>query len=111
MAVVKADAYGHRIDLVLPALAAADMLAVATIDEARAVRRLGNRQPVLLLEGVLDPADLAIAETLRLELTLHHPQQIDMLERYGHAPTPRLWMKVDSGIDRKSTRLNSSHYS
>jgi alanine racemase len=100
MAVVKADAYGHRIDLVLPALAGADMLAVATIDEARAVRRLGNRQPVLLLEGVLDTSDLAIAESLNLELTLHHPQQVLMLERYGHAPTPRLWMKVDSGMHR-----------
>ncbi len=100
MAVVKADAYGHRIDLVLPALGAADMLAVATIDEARAVRRLGNHQPVLLLEGVLDEADLAIADSLKLELTVHHPQQVAMLERYGHAPTPRLWMKVDSGMHR-----------
>jgi len=100
MAVVKADAYGHRIDLVLPALAGADMLAVATIDEARAVRRLGNDQPVLLLEGVIDAADLEIAERLNLELTLHHPHQVQMLEHYGHAPTPRLWMKVDSGMHR-----------
>lgn len=100
IAVVKADAYGHRLDLVLPALAAADMLAVATIDEARAIRRLGNRQPVLLLEGVLDPSDLAIVESLGLELTLHHPDQIGMLERHGRAPTPRLWLKVDSGMHR-----------
>ncbi len=100
MAVVKADAYGHRIDLVLPALADADMLAVATIDEARAVRRLGARHPVLLLEGVLDPADLAIAESLSLELTLHHPEQLAMLQRFGRAPTPRVWLKVDSGMHR-----------
>ncbi|MEE4637380.1 MAG: alanine racemase [Wenzhouxiangella sp.] len=100
MAVVKADAYGHRLDLVLPALAGADLLAVATIDEARAIRRLGNRQPVLLLEGVLDASDLAIVESLTLELTLHHADQIDMLERHGHAPTPRLWLKVDSGMHR-----------
>ncbi|MFP4208821.1 MAG: alanine racemase [Wenzhouxiangella sp.] len=100
MAVVKADAYGHRLDLVLPALAAADMLAVATIDEARAIRRLGNRQAVLLLEGVLAISDLAVVETLGLELTLHHPEQVAMLERYGHAPTRRLWLKVDSGMHR-----------
>ena len=100
MAVVKADAYGHRLDLVLPALADADMLAVATIDEARAIRRLGNRQSILLLEGVLDPSDLTVAESLDLELTLHHPHQVSMLERHGHAPTPRLWLKVDSGMHR-----------
>src|SRR5690625_7507871 len=52
MAVVKADAYGHRIDLCLPALKQADMLAVATLKEARAIRRLGIGLPVVLLEGV-----------------------------------------------------------
>ncbi len=100
MAVVKADAYGHRLDLVLPALDQADMLAVATIDEARAIRRLGSRKAVLLLEGVLEASDLAIVESLGLELTLHHPEQVAMLERFGHAPTPRLWLKVDSGMHR-----------
>ncbi len=100
MAVVKADAYGHRLDLCLPALAQADMLAVATIDEARAVRRLGNRQRVLMLEGVLHASDLAVVETLGLELTIHHASQVEMLEAFGRAPSPRLWLKVDSGMHR-----------
>ncbi|TVS09967.1 MAG: alanine racemase [Wenzhouxiangella sp.] len=100
MAVVKADAYGHRLDLCLPALKKADMLAVATIDEARAIRRLGNRQAVLLLEGVLHGSDLAVVEALGLELTLHHPSQVAMLERLGRSPTPRLWLKVESGMHR-----------
>ena len=100
MAVVKADAYGHRIDLCLPALARADMLAVASIDEARALRRLGNRQRVLLLEGVLHASDLAVVETLGLELTIHHASQIDMLESFGRAPSACLWLKIDSGMHR-----------
>ncbi len=100
MAVVKADAYGHRLDFCLPALAGADMLAVASIDEARAVRRLGNRQRVLLLEGVLHASDLAVVETLGLELTIHHPSQVDMLETFGRAPCACLWLKVDSGMHR-----------
>ena len=100
MAVVKADAYGHRIDLCLPALAKAEMLAVASIDEARAVRRLGNRQRVLLLEGVLHASDLAVVEALGLELTIHHPSQVKMLESFGRAPCACLWLKVDSGMHR-----------
>jgi alanine racemase len=100
MAVVKADAYGHRIDLCLPELAAADMLAVATIEEARAIRRLGNGLPVLLLEGVTDPGDLAVAADLGLELTVHHPHQVDALERFGRAITPRVWLKIDTGMHR-----------
>jgi alanine racemase len=100
MAVVKADAYGHRLDLCLPALKGADMLAVATLEEARAIRRLGNGLPVLLLEGVIHAGDLAVAVELGLELTLHHQAQVQALERFGRSPTPRLWLKVDSGMHR-----------
>jgi alanine racemase len=100
MAVVKADAYGHRIDLCLPALMDADMLAVATIEEARAIRRLGNGLPVLLLEGVTDSGDLAIAADLGLELTIHHRQQVDALARFGRKVTARVWLKIDSGMHR-----------
>jgi len=100
MAVVKADAYGHRIDLCLPPLEFADMLAVATIEEARAIRRLGNGLPVLLLEGVSDHGDLAVAADLGLELTVHHPHQLEALERFGRSPARRLWLKIDTGMHR-----------
>lgn len=108
MAVVKADAYGHRIDLCLPALEGADLLAVATIEEARAIRRLGNGLPVLLLEGVVDYGDLAVAADLGLELTLHHVQQIEALERFGRSPTERLWLKIDTGMHRLGVPTESA---
>ena len=100
MAVVKADAYGHRLDLCLPALERADMLAVATLEEARAVRRLGSGLPVLLLEGVNHPGDLSVATDLGLELTVHHVSQVEALERFGCSPAPRVWLKLDSGMHR-----------
>ncbi|MCC5864566.1 MAG: alanine racemase [Wenzhouxiangella sp.] len=100
MAVVKADAYGHRLDLCLPALADADMLAVATLEEARAIRRLGSSLPVILLEGLIHDGDLSVAADLALELTIHHPAQVEALARFGRAPTPRLWLKLDSGMHR-----------
>ncbi|TVQ41879.1 MAG: alanine racemase [Wenzhouxiangella sp.] len=100
MAVVKADAYGHRLDLCLPALAGADMLAVATLEEARAIRRLGCELPVILLEGLIRDGDLSVAADLGLELTIHHPAQVVALQNFGKAPTPRLWLKLDSGMHR-----------
>lgn len=100
MAVVKADAYGHRIDLCLPALRNADMLAVATIEEARAIRRLGNGLPVLLLEGVSDIGDLTVAAELGLELTCHHAEQVEALARFNRPVSRRIWLKVDSGMHR-----------
>lgn len=108
MAVVKADAYGHRIDLCLPALEHADMLAVATIEEARAIRRLGNGLPVLLLEGVRDYGDLAVAADLGLELTIHHPHQLEALERFGRSPAKRLWLKIDTGMHRLGVPLEAA---
>lgn len=52
---VKCNAYGHSIDVVLPALyeANVDMLAVATIAEAKELRQLGWERPVLLLGSEL----------------------------------------------------------
>jgi len=108
MAVVKADAYGHRIDLCLPALEQADMLAVATIEEARAIRRLGNGLPVLLLEGVNDHGDLAVAADLGLELTVHHRDQLEALEHFGRSPAGRLWLKIDTGMHRLGVPVDAA---
>ena len=100
MAVVKADAYGHRLDLCLPALADVDLLGVATIEEARALRQLGHRGAIVLMEGVIHEADLAVAAELQLELTIHQPEQVEMLERLPVSPAQRLWLKIDSGMHR-----------
>jgi alanine racemase len=52
-AVVKANAYGHGIERVLPALDAADGLALLDLAEAERARAAGWRKPILLLEGSL----------------------------------------------------------
>ena len=50
-AVVKCDAYGHSVDIVLPALneAGVDMLAVAAIEEAEQLKSMECRLPILLM--------------------------------------------------------------
>lgn len=102
MAVVKADAYGHRLEYCLPALSKADMLAVASLEEARAVRALGNGQPILMLEGFTDPGDLPEIRRLGLEVVVHEPGQLEALEQAGpeQIPAPRIWLKLDSGMHR-----------
>jgi len=100
MAVVKADAYGHGLKRCLPALADADMLAVATMDEARAIRALAPRAPVLLLEGIMAPAELEAAALMNLEMVVHHSTQLEWIEASARAPGPRIWLKLDSGMHR-----------
>jgi len=100
MAVVKADAYGHGLRRCLPALRQADLLAVATLDEARAIRTLAPRQPILLLEGVMAAGEIDEVRRLDLEMVVHHPSQLEWLEAARVPTGPRIWLKLDSGMHR-----------
>src|SRR3954451_23703902 len=80
VAVVKANAYGHGAARVLPALAAADMLGVACIEEALALREAGTARPILLLEGAFEADELPSCARLGLEVVVHEPGQLRMLE-------------------------------
>ncbi|MEX0900255.1 MAG: alanine racemase [Gammaproteobacteria bacterium] len=100
LAVVKANAYGHGIPGAVRALSSADALAVACIDEAVAIRDADCDAPVVLLEGVFEAAELALAARHRCELVVHDPWQIDAL---ANAPEPyafTVWLKIDTGMNR-----------
>src|SRR3954463_8412535 len=81
LAVVKANAYGHGLQRVLPALADADGLALIELDAALALRTSGYSRTVLLLEGFFDPSDLGAIAKHRLQVVLHDAEQIRMLEQ------------------------------
>ena len=58
LAVVKANAYGHGLTRVLPALSAADGLALLELDAAVALREHHYARRILLLEGFFDSQEL-----------------------------------------------------
>ena len=64
MAVVKADAYGHDTEIVIPALLSTgvDSFAVSNIDEAEELRRLGVKYPILILGYTPPEAAFRLAE-------------------------------------------------
>jgi len=99
-AVVKANAYGHGMAPVATTLEAADGLAVARVEEGVRLREAGITRPILVLEGVLFEDELAVARKLGLELALHQPGQIALLERTRTARPLRVWVKVDTGMHR-----------
>jgi len=108
MAVIKADAYGHGLKHCLPALADADMLAVATMDEARAVRALAPRAPILLLQGVTSPVELEVVQRLGLEMVVHHAGQLEWIEESGSRAGARFWLKLDTGMHRLGFPLHQA---
>ncbi len=101
MAVVKADAYGHGLERVAHALSDADAFGVAMLEDARRLRSFGLVQPILLLSGFNDAADLPEVRALGLEVAVHHASQLDILAQAGNDGAPiRCWLKVDSGMHR-----------
>lgn len=100
MAVIKANAYGHGLVGTAHALRDADAFAVARVEEAVALREAGLQNPVVLLEGVLAAAQLPLAASLGLQLVVHSPEQLEMLEAAQLSSPIEAWLKLDTGMNR-----------
>jgi alanine racemase len=99
-AIVKANAYGHGIEHVFEGLRGADGFALLDLEEARRVRALGWRGPILLLEGVFELRDLELCSRLELWHTVHCDEQIDMLAMHKTSVPHRVFLKMNSGMNR-----------
>jgi alanine racemase len=99
-AVVKADAYGHGLVRVAQALAAADGYALLDLNEAVRLREAGVSKPLLLLEGVFQPADLQIVDRYGLTTVVHDVDQILMLERARLSSQIAVCLKLNTGLNR-----------
>src|SRR5205814_2299905 len=80
-AVVKANAYGHGLARAARALAAADGLALIELEAALELRRLGERRPILLLQGFFSPDELEPIAAHGLTAVVHDAEQLAILER------------------------------
>jgi len=103
-AVVKANAYGHGIERAYEGLRGADGFALLDLNEAERIRALGWRGPVLLLEGVFEPRDLELCSRLDLWHVVHHEQQIDWLAAHKTQKPHRVFLKMNSGMNRLGLR-------
>ncbi len=99
-AVVKANAYGHGLSRALRAFAAADGFAVLMLEEAANLRLMGVEKPILLLEGIFGPDEIATCAELDLWPVLHHAAQLDWLQQQPPARAIQVFLKFDSGMHR-----------
>ena len=103
-AVVKADAYGHGIERAYEGLRGADGFAMLDFAEAERVRKLGWRGPMLMLEGCFEPRDLEMCARLHLWHLVHNEAQIDWLAGAKLAQPQRVFLKLNSGMNRLGFR-------
>lgn len=100
LAVVKANGYGHGLLPMARAFADADAYGVACLEEAGALREAGVTQPILLLEGPFEAAELPTIAALELDVAIHSGEQVAMLEALGVPLPGRIWLKIDTGMHR-----------
>ncbi|MCL4104039.1 UNVERIFIED_CONTAM: hypothetical protein GTU68_034901 [Idotea baltica] len=101
MAVVKANAYGHGVIGIAKALEPlADALAVACIEEADELRKGGIRAPILLLEGVFQEKEIAIASRENYWLCVDNEWQLGCIEQAALPRPVSVWLKIDTGMHR-----------
>lgn len=96
-AMVKANAYGHHIDLIMPIIDNVDVLAVSNLTEAKTLRAISKR-PILLLLGVYSAEELQQAQDLNCQIVVHHPQQIPLIS--ASTQPLSVWIKIDTGMHR-----------
>ncbi|SAK52684.1 alanine racemase [Caballeronia temeraria] len=102
--VIKANAYGHGIERIFPALAESDGIALLDLDEAVRVRELGWTKPILLLEGIFEPADVETADRHRLTVTVHCDEQLALLKAARPKERIDIQLKMNSGMNRLGYR-------
>ena len=104
LAVVKADAYGHGLLRVLPALDEADGLALLELDMAVALREHHYTRRILLIEGFFDERELPEIAQRRLAIVVHHDAQVQMLESVTLTRPLEVFVKVNTGMNRLGFR-------
>ena len=98
--VVKADAYGHGVLRILPALADTDAFAVANVFEGLAIRNSGVDKPILVLQGFHSTEQLHDCVRVGLYPVIHHREQLTMLNGVKLPAGLSVWVKLDSGMGR-----------
>ena len=104
LAVVKANAYGHGLDQVLPALDDTDGLALVELDTALKLREGHYTRRILMLEGFFAETELPELAQKRLATVVHDGEQVRMLETAILARPLEVFIKVNTGMNRLGFR-------
>ncbi|ABL02410.1 alanine racemase [Candidatus Ruthia magnifica str. Cm (Calyptogena magnifica)] len=107
VSMVKANAYGHHIDLIDPIINHSDLLGVSEILEAEKLRKTTN-QPILLLSGVIKDQELQQAIKLNCQIVVHDKTQLSVVNNTKQAID--IWIKINTGMNRLGLSTNEYNH-
>lgn len=99
MAVIKADAYGHGMELVASTLDNADEFGVRNLADVRRLRNAGFNKHITVLSGVWCTEELALLSK-NVALTLFDWTQLEVIEQATLPHRLSVWLKLDTGMGR-----------
>lgn len=108
VACIKANAYGHGLrSVALRIQDKVEMFGVASIDEALALRKVGIKNEILILEGAFEKEEIEMAAEMNFALVFHSEHQINwLLKSKLPANTLKAWFKIDTGMNRLGFKTN-----
>ncbi|MFQ5345629.1 MAG: alanine racemase [Mariprofundus sp.] len=102
MAIVKANAYGHGMELIAPVLfdEGCRNFGVTDATEGHQLRLLlkTGEAEITLLSGIFDHCDATLASQNRLTPAITEATQIEQLQGAGFQGS--VWLKIDTGMNR-----------
>ncbi len=111
IAMIKANGYGHGLrSTALRLENQVQSFGVASIDEALALRRVGIKIPITLMEGVFEPSELLIAACENFHVVFHEQMQLNWLKAQASLLPLKLtaWIKIDTGMGRLGFMLDEA---
>ncbi|KIE64164.1 alanine racemase [Candidatus Riesia pediculischaeffi] len=107
IAIIKSNAYGHGMRDVAKILEdSVDYFGVSNVEEAHTIFLEGVKRPTISLSGFYSHKELNLASRIRLECVVHNHEQVDILEKCQIRSPIRVWMKIDTGMNRLGFSLN-----
>lgn len=106
LAVIKANGYGHGLETVAKSMAAADALAVGTMQEAHQLRSIMPEHDIVVLQGIVEVADISQCVQDHLQVVIHSEYQLSLLESARLDTPVKCWLKVDTGMHRLGVMPN-----
>ncbi|MBS7815415.1 alanine racemase [Wohlfahrtiimonas chitiniclastica] len=109
--VLKANAYGHRVALMVPILEhVVNFFAVAAIEEAETIRTLSNT-PIILLEGVFEHHEYHLCDEFNFIPAIGNAHQLNGLLDAKLMNPIDVFIKINSGMNRLGIRPEElAHY-
>ena len=109
LAMLKGNAYGHGLievaEIIRPLVYG---FGLASLNEAEKLRRSGNNDPIILMSGFVNQAQIAQMKALNITPVIHSEYQLNWLLNEKKPYKIDAWLKVNSGMNRLGFSLEKA---